>query len=451
MNSMKKIKIKFVDGPTINIEQLRESGDVNPNKDGQEIDYNNNEIFCWLKERYDVEFSDDPEYLFYSVYSDNFLNYDCIRIFYTGEAQTPDFNLCDYAIGFDNIEFGDRYFRYPLVNSYYPGEIIDQVQKKRNFTIDDLKKKKRFCDYIYSNDKGDNYRTQILLKLSRYKEVASAGKHLNNIGYRVRDKIAFQGESKFSIAFENALFDGYTTEKIGDPFVAGSIPIYWGNPSVANQFNSNAFVNCHDFRDINEVIKRVIEIDQNDDLYIQIMNEPIYSNDYKWKECEQNCKSFIYNIIEQPYQSAFRRNRGFWGDVYESSMKDKKLKYRAYYNLLNKWIYKYGNNELTEKYFVTNNINNIAIYGTGEIGKILFNELRYSTKVNIRLLIDRKRSKIFGNEDVFSINDDISNEIISKNIELIVITAIYSYKEIKKELQEKTCVKIVSLEEIIDF
>ncbi|MGL2559712.1 fucosyltransferase, partial [Helicobacter pylori] len=36
------------------------------------------------------------------------------RVFYTGENEVPNFNLFDYAIGFDELDFRDRYLRMPL-------------------------------------------------------------------------------------------------------------------------------------------------------------------------------------------------------------------------------------------------------------------------------------------------------------------------------------------------
>lgn len=38
-----------------------------------------------------------------------------IRIFYPPpENLVPDFNICDYAIGFHYLDFEDHYFRFPL-------------------------------------------------------------------------------------------------------------------------------------------------------------------------------------------------------------------------------------------------------------------------------------------------------------------------------------------------
>ena len=69
----------------------------------------NNDFYRILSEKYEIEISDKPDYLFYSVFGYEHTKYDCVRIFFTGECIVPDFNICDYAIGFDNITFGDRY------------------------------------------------------------------------------------------------------------------------------------------------------------------------------------------------------------------------------------------------------------------------------------------------------------------------------------------------------
>lgn len=68
-------------------------------------DPENNFIVDILKERYDVEISENPEYLFFESKSKGFLDYNCIRIFYTPENLVPDFNICDYAMGFNYIDF----------------------------------------------------------------------------------------------------------------------------------------------------------------------------------------------------------------------------------------------------------------------------------------------------------------------------------------------------------
>ena len=84
-NKMKKIKIKFCK--------------YDPKDECSYSHY----ILQILKKYYEVEISEDPEYLFYNESDYEHLNYDCIKIFYTGENIHPNFNFCDYALGFDYL------------------------------------------------------------------------------------------------------------------------------------------------------------------------------------------------------------------------------------------------------------------------------------------------------------------------------------------------------------
>ena len=54
-------------------------------------------IYKLLEKHYHIHITDNPDYLFCSVASDDHLTKkDCIKILWTGENQTPDFNLYDY-------------------------------------------------------------------------------------------------------------------------------------------------------------------------------------------------------------------------------------------------------------------------------------------------------------------------------------------------------------------
>ncbi len=63
-------------------------------------------------------------------------------------------------------------------------------------------------------------RNNFFLKISKYKKVDSGGLALNNIGYIVKNKLEFIKDYKFTIAFENSSYSGYTTEKITDAFIS---------------------------------------------------------------------------------------------------------------------------------------------------------------------------------------------------------------------------------------
>lgn len=58
--------------------------------------------------------------------------------------------------------------------------------------------------------------------------------------------IAFN-QFSFNIAMENKVAPGYITEKIGNAFRSGSIPIYWGAPEINDFFNPASFINVANY------------------------------------------------------------------------------------------------------------------------------------------------------------------------------------------------------------
>ena len=193
---MKKIKIKFVDF-------------------WDKFDVSDNFWVDLLKEKYAVEISDKPDYIFFSCFGKEHLKYKSIRIFVIAENIRPDFNISDYVIGNDWMAFEDRYIRYPYY--LYGEKYYRYALNKKNGYLD---YKDKFCNFIYSNEHGDEIRENFLKSLSNYKRVDSGGRYLNNIHKQVVDKFEFQKRYKFSIAFENSRENGYTTEKIVDAFAA---------------------------------------------------------------------------------------------------------------------------------------------------------------------------------------------------------------------------------------
>lgn len=271
-----------------------------------------------ISERYCLdESSPNPDYVIYWVYDYEHLNYDCIRIQYTSECYTPDFNDCDYAIGFDRLDFGDRYCRIPLYDLFQYRENYRSLKDRRLFTKEDVQKKEGFCNFVVSNCFAKDVREQIFDKLSEYKRVDSGGRFRNNIGGAVKDKIAFQKKYKFSIACENCSYDGYATEKIMEAFFAGTVPIYYGDPNIAKDFNPKAFVNVHDYNTLDDVLKRVIEIDNNDELYLSMLNEPIITPG----ALIGDLPAFLYEIFDRPVEKARRRSGSQTAIAYEKARK----------------------------------------------------------------------------------------------------------------------------------
>jgi len=302
---MRKIKIKLVDF-------------------WKGFEYTEHMIFQVLQKYYEIEFSEEPEYLIYSVFGNEHLNYDCVKLFWTGENIVPDFNFCDYAIGFEYLEYGDRYYRCPNYFSGYYKKIRKRMQEKHLLPIEIQNKK--FCSFVYSNGQADAMRDIIFDALSQYKKVDSGGKYRNNITSNgVADKLIFESDYKFSIACENSSHSGYTTEKIIGAFAAGGIPIYWGDPDIKKVFNEKAFICVNDFKTKDELVDVVKEIDNDDELYSKICQEPALVDAQYERKVFRGLEEFLRNIFDMPYKQCIRRGTTMWAKAYLENMREMKF------------------------------------------------------------------------------------------------------------------------------
>jgi len=229
-----------------------------------------NYFFNLLSEKYTVEISYNPDFLIYSCYGTEHLKYNCLKVFYNGENERINWNACDFAFGMDYIPNNPRYYRLPNWILYdKPGNLI--LPGPDAETI--LASKTGFCNMLVSN-KHAKKRIDFFHKLSKYKKVDSGGRVLNNIGKPVSDKLSFIKNYKFTLAFENSSYPGYTTEKLFEPMLVNSIPIYWGNPKVGLDFNTKSFLNSFDYKNEDAFINKIIELDNNDNLYLKMLQEP---------------------------------------------------------------------------------------------------------------------------------------------------------------------------------
>ena len=152
-----------------------------------------------------------------------------------------------------------------------------------SYTRENATLKTRFCNYIFSH-RGETFRKEFCKKLMQYKHVDCPGGSLNNMPFpqspfssrRYVEKLYFIKDYKFTIAFENNFYRpyNYITEKIAHPLAVGSIPIYSGCEEIADYYNPKAFINCHDYPDLDAVIEHVKEVDNNPDLYAEYINAP---------------------------------------------------------------------------------------------------------------------------------------------------------------------------------
>lgn len=276
----------------------------------------NNVIFRLLNEKYDVEVVDVKnvenrnriQYLFFSAFGNNYLEYKCIRIFVTGENLCPNFNLCDYAIGFEYMELEDRYIRFPIYLWDQYSKDYDLILKDRKELYGNVPEKREFCGMVVSNNLfADPMRENLFKAICEYKKVDSGGSAFNNIGQPngVKDKNEFLSHYKFSIASENSSYSGYCTEKLMQAFAAGNVPIYWGDRRASEVFNKDAFIDCTGLT-VEQAVEKVKAVDGDDEIYLNMLNSNILVNSKHKEDYENKLRLWLNNIIEQDYEKAKR-------------------------------------------------------------------------------------------------------------------------------------------------
>lgn len=250
--------------------------------------FKNNSLIHILRKhlgyKFKFNFSNNPKYLLYNSFDDSHLDYDkdCVRIFYTGENIHTDWNLADYGIDYDLLDFDERHLCFPLYFLY----ISDLKNAVKTHLLSNDKREK-FCSFMVSNGSADKIRDKFFEKLCKYKKVDSGGIWKNNIGGAfIENKNAWLKNYKFNLCFENSSQKGYVTEKIIQAFAAGCVPIYWGDGSLCDEkyakfrpvFNPKAFINVHNFDSIESAIKEIERIDNDDSAFEAMRKEPIFSD-----------------------------------------------------------------------------------------------------------------------------------------------------------------------------
>ena len=270
-------------------------------------------LLWYLKDRFIVQFDcSKPDYLIYNVFGYHEINpiyNNTIKIAIYTENTIPDIFICDYALGHAHISYLDRYFTLPFCFLRRLNETKNlDFQKIRNEVIDKPIRKK-FCVAAISQTAPyltDYFRLNFIEELNKYKKVDMAGRYKNNVGGPIKDKVEFFKDYKFSIAMENTNGDGYSSEKIIDSFISGTIPIYYGSYMIEEYINPKSFILIKGPEDMKEKIEYIKQIDNNDTLYKSILKEKVIIDDNIIEKMQKEQSDFWIHIFSQDLKKAKR-------------------------------------------------------------------------------------------------------------------------------------------------
>jgi len=81
---------------------------------------------------------------------------------------------------------------------------------------------------------------------------------------RIENKITGLKDFRFSIVIENCKEDYYFTEKLIDCFITGTVPIYWGCPSIDDFFDSKGMIIFNDIHELKDILNNLSEEKYNE-------------------------------------------------------------------------------------------------------------------------------------------------------------------------------------------
>jgi hypothetical protein len=201
------------------------------------------------------------------------------KINFIGEPDLP--NAKDYDLVLTSVKSDGNIVDLPLVVMYiHCNNFLPLIQNRCKITTP----ARAFCTFIVSNPKCA-IRNKLFNRLNEYKKVSSMGRYANNTGgvlhapYWSQTYFNVIAGHKFMICGENTKMTTYSTEKIANPYIAGTIPIYWGSHNIKNIFNKDSMLFLEDETEesFNKLISKVIELDEDDDKYLEFINRPAFN------------------------------------------------------------------------------------------------------------------------------------------------------------------------------
>jgi hypothetical protein len=147
--------------------------------------------------------------------------------------------------------------------------------------------KNKICSYITSFKQFTSGHIKRIELFNKLKNDPKFKDHIYGRDYNfIADKLDGLKDYMFSIVIENTIYPKYYTEKITDCFATGTVPIYYGDRSIGEDFDLNGIIFIDDLESFDLL---------NSDLYNSMM--PSIKNNFD-KVCQlKTADDFLYEVI----------------------------------------------------------------------------------------------------------------------------------------------------------
>ena len=105
-----------------------------------------------------------------------------------------------------------------------------------------------------------SFKNQLVGHRLRHEIITSYGTKMDVFGngyMGIPEKIVGHKDYMFSVIIENCKRDYWFTEKLIDCLITGSVPIYWGCPSIGDFFNTKGFIIVDNVEEVGESLDKL--------------------------------------------------------------------------------------------------------------------------------------------------------------------------------------------------
>ena len=147
--------------------------------------------------------------------------------------------------------------------------------------------KTKLCSYITSFKKFTSGHIKRMELFEQLKNNPQIKDHIYGRDYNfIPDKLDGLKDYMFSIVIENSIYPKYYTEKITDCFATGTVPIYYGDRSIGEDFDLNGIIFIEDLESFDLLTP---------ELYFSML--PSINNNFKNLQKLKTADDFIYESI----------------------------------------------------------------------------------------------------------------------------------------------------------
>lgn len=244
--------------------------------------YNEPTLFDWVRKN-------DEEHLVFTDFSLNDVDIFNNKKKYAWIIESPVITPSAY----DFIK--NNYYKFDLIFTFskellniskkfilipYGGCWIDTEDRKVH------EKKKDVSIILSSKQTTEGHKLRHTI-LQRYPSIDSYG-----FTNPIDKKITALKDYRFSLVIENCKQDYYFTEKLIDSFITGTIPIYWGCPSIGDFFDTDGMIIFDTIEELDVIMSNL-----NEELY----NSKLESIKYNFEKSKKYliADDIIYKKIKQ--------------------------------------------------------------------------------------------------------------------------------------------------------